>query len=53
MKKEVGVAVMATILVLQLLGNFIGGTFGKIADSIAEQLTHRIQIEQMLSGEYR
>lgn len=50
MKKDISLAVMATILVLQLVGNLFGGFVGDIADKAAEALSNRIQIEQMLNG---
>jgi hypothetical protein len=50
MKKDISIAVMATILVLQLIGNFVGGFVGDIADKAALMLQNRIQIEQMLDG---
>lgn len=53
MKKEISIAIVATILVLQFIGSTVGGVVGKVADSIAEQLSTRVQIEQILqSGGY-
>lgn len=53
LKKEISLAIMATILVLQLIGNFAGGMIGKVADGLAETLSNRIQIEQMMqSGDW-
>jgi hypothetical protein len=53
MKKEIGVAVVATFLVLQLIGNTVGGFIGDLANSLADSLSSRIQIEQMIqSGDY-
>jgi hypothetical protein len=49
MKKEITLAIMATILVLQFIGSTVGGFIGEIADGIAEQLSNRVQIEQFLS----
>lgn len=52
-KKEISLAVMATIIVLQLVGGFAGGMIGKVADQLAQTLSNRIQIEQMIqSGDY-
>jgi hypothetical protein len=50
MKKDISLAVMATILVLQIIGGIFGGAVEKITDKVADQLSNRIQIEQMLSG---
>jgi predicted lysophospholipase L1 biosynthesis ABC-type transport system permease subunit len=50
MKKEITMAIVATILVLQFIGSTVGGIVGKVADSIAEQLTNQIRVEQMLNG---
>jgi hypothetical protein len=52
MKKEISIAVVATFLVLQLIGNTVGGFIGDLADSLADSLASRIQVEQFLSGEY-
>jgi hypothetical protein len=53
MKKEISIAIMATILVLQLIGSTVGGIVGKVADELAETLSNRIQIEQMIqSGDF-
>lgn len=41
-------AVMATILVLQLIGSTFGGFVGDLATSLSEELSGRIQVEQML-----
>jgi protein involved in sex pheromone biosynthesis len=52
MKKDISIAVMATILILQLIGNTVGGFIGDVADKAAEMLSSRIQIEQFIqSGE--
>jgi hypothetical protein len=53
MKKDISIAVMATILVLQLIGNFFGGFVGDVATNLSETLSNRIQIEQFYSGEER
>jgi hypothetical protein len=54
MKKDISIAVMATILILQLIGSTVGGFIGDVADKAASLLSDRIQIEQMLStGEYK
>lgn len=50
MKKEISIAIVATILVLQFIGNTVGGIVGTVADKIAEQLTNQIRVEQMLYG---
>jgi predicted lysophospholipase L1 biosynthesis ABC-type transport system permease subunit len=50
MKKEITIAIVATILVLQFIGNTVGGVVGGIAEKIAEQLTNQIRVEQMLNG---
>lgn len=52
MKKEISIAVMATILVLQLIGNTVGGFVGDVAKGLSNELSARIQVEQMLSGGY-
>jgi len=51
MKKDISIAVMATILVLQVIGSMFGGIVEDITDKISDQLTTRVQIEQILSGE--
>jgi hypothetical protein len=48
MKKDISLAVMATILVLQLVSGIFGGVVGKVADRMADVLEHRVQIEQQL-----
>lgn len=50
MKKEIGVAVVATFLVLQLIGNTVGGFIGDLAKGLSESLANRIRIEQMLNS---
>jgi hypothetical protein len=52
MKKEITIAIMATILVLQFIGSTVGGFVGDIANGIADQLSSRVQIEKILSEEY-
>jgi hypothetical protein len=52
MKKEISIAVMATILILELIGSTVKGFVGDIANNLSEVLSNRIQIEQMISGEY-
>jgi hypothetical protein len=42
---------MATILVLELLGRYVGGFVGDVADNLSEVLSDRIQVEKMISGE--
>jgi hypothetical protein len=51
MKKDIAFAITATILVLQLIGNTVGGFVGTLATSLSSVLSERIQIEQFLSGE--
>jgi hypothetical protein len=51
MKKDISLAVMATILVLQLIGSTFGGFVGDVADKLAQTLSTRIQVEQMLNEE--
>lgn len=53
MKKDISMAVMATILVLQLVGNFFGGFIGDIASDLSETLGNRIQIEAYLQDQYK
>lgn len=50
-KKDISMAVMATILVLQLIGSIFGGIPGKVATGIADALQNRIQIEKILNEE--
>jgi protein involved in sex pheromone biosynthesis len=51
MKKDISIAVMATILILQLVGSTVGGFIGDVADRLADSLSSRVQIERMLSEE--
>jgi len=48
MKKEISIAIVATILVLQFIGSTVGGVVGQVADKIASQLVDQIRMEQML-----
>jgi protein involved in sex pheromone biosynthesis len=47
MKKDISIAVMATILILQLISNTVGGFIGDVADKAADMLQTRIQVEEM------
>jgi len=51
MKKDISIAVMATILVLQVIGGWFGGVVEDITDKLSDSLSTRVQIEQILSGE--
>lgn len=54
MKKEITLAVLATILILQLIGNTVGGFVGDLAENLSDVLANRIQVETMLpGGQYR
>jgi ATP-dependent protease ClpP protease subunit len=52
MKKDISIAVMATILVLQVIGGIFGGVVEDVTDKIAETLSTRVQVEQILSDGY-
>jgi len=47
-KKDISIAVMATYLVLEILGRFFGGFVEDITDKINDGLQDRIQLEQFL-----
>jgi hypothetical protein len=47
MKKDISLAVMATILILQLVSNVVGGVVGKVADELSKTLSARVQVEQL------
>lgn len=51
MKKEITLAVMATILLLQIVGSTVSGFVGDVARNLSEALSSRIQVERILSGE--
>jgi hypothetical protein len=51
-KKDISMAVMATVIVLQLVGGFFGGVVKDVTDGIAEALSSRVQIEKILSDDY-
>lgn len=46
MKKDVSLAIIATILVLQLVGNFSDMVFGAIAEDLAGRLSNQLIVEQ-------
>jgi uncharacterized protein (DUF697 family) len=50
-KKDISMAVMATILVLQLVGGIFGGAVKAVTDGITEALQSRVQIEKILNEE--
>jgi hypothetical protein len=52
MKKDISLAVMATILVLQLICGIFGGIVENVTDKISETLSTRVEIERILSDEY-
>lgn len=51
MKKELSIAVMATILVLQVIGGLFGGVVEDITDKVSKGLQSQIQIEKLLYQE--
>lgn len=45
MKKEITLAIIATILVLQLVGSFFGGAVQRVADGLSTELQARIHLK--------
>lgn len=48
-KKDISLAVMATVLFLEIVSKIFGGTVGIVADKVSDIIQHRVQVEMFLN----